>query len=182
MKTYIVLLRGVMPTGKNRVPMPMLRAAMASAGLRDTQTYIQSGNVIARSHLSQAALEMLIYDAIKKHIGADIAVIARPAERFRAILANSPFPRVDPSRLYFSLLASQPDLKLVQDFQATNFAPDQIRIADGVIYSLYATKLSDSKFDNNYFERKLKVTATTRNFNTVTKLIELSSPSPALVD
>jgi uncharacterized protein (DUF1697 family) len=175
MKTYVILLRGVMPTGKNKVPMAYLRAALAHAGLQDTQTYIQSGNVVAKSGLTQGALELLVHDVIKKRIGADIAVIARPAERFREVLENNPFRHADTARLYFSLLRSHPEPKLAKAFLATDFGPDQIRIVDGAIYALYATKLSDSKFVNNFFERKLKVIATTRNFNTVTKLVELSS-------
>ena len=175
MKTYVILLRGVMPTGKNRVPMAPLRTALHKMGLQDTRTYIQSGNVVAKSGLTQGALELLVHDVIKKHIGADIAVMARPAEKFRNVLKLNPFRHADTSRLYFSLLGSHPDPKLVKDFLATDFAPDQIRIVDGAIYTLYSTKLSDSKFVNNFFERKLKVTTTTRSFNTVTKLIELSS-------
>lgn len=51
--------------------------------------------------------------------------------------------------------------------------PVQHSIAAGVL-TLYASKYSDSRFTNNFFERKLKVAATTRNFNTLPRLVELS--------
>ena len=175
MKTYVILLRGVMPTGKNKVPMAELRAALAKAGFEDVQTYIQSGNVIAKSALNQSALEQRVHDVIKKRMGGDIAVIARTAEQFRHVLKGNPFPRAETSRLYFTLLDTRPDAKLAKDFQSTDFSPDDIRVVGDMIYTLYATKLSDSKFNNNFFERKLKVAATTRNFNTMTKLVELSA-------
>lgn len=175
MRTWVILLRGVMPTGKNKVLMAPLRAALGRTGLKDVQTYIQSGNVVAASDLSQAVLEKLVHDVIRKKLGADLAVIARTAEQFRRALARNPFPRADGSRLYFSLLADRPDSGLVKKFRGLDFSPDEIRVVDDVIYTLYATKLSDSRFNNNFFERQLGVAATTRNFNTMTKLVELSS-------
>ena len=59
--------------------------------------------------------------------------------------------------------------------ETIDFSPDQVQYWGNTIYTLYATKHSDSKFNNNYFERKLKVTATTRNLNTMTKLIAIAS-------
>jgi len=175
MKTFVILLRGVMPTGKNKVPMAPLRAALAKARLKDAQTYIQSGNVIATSRLPQSRLEQLVHDVIEKSFGGDIAVVARDAATFRKILTRNPFRRADTATLYFSLLAWRPDSALVKKFLCIDFSPDDVRIVDDVLYTRYATKLSDSRFNNNYFERKLNVAATTRNFNTMTKLVELSS-------
>ena len=48
MGTYVVLLRGVMPYGRNKVPMATLRTILSEAGLENVQTYIQTGNVVAR--------------------------------------------------------------------------------------------------------------------------------------
>lgn len=173
MKTYILLLRGVMPTGKNRVPMCDLRVALADAGLADVRTYIQSGNVIAKSDLDPIGISQLAHDTIKLKIGADITVIVRTAEQTKSIMTRNPFPNADSSRIYFSLLASPPASELLQKFLEFDFSPDEIRVVDDTIYTLYATKLSDSKFTNNFFEKKLKVSATTRNFNTMTRLVEL---------
>jgi uncharacterized protein (DUF1697 family) len=175
MKTYIVLLRGVTPTGKNRVPMDRLRAALDEAGLRDVRTYIQSGNVIARSHLDREGIERLTRNVIAKQIGADITVIARTPEQFRRVVARCPFSEKVSSQLYFSLLASRPSAAAVRELMQMEFAPDEVRVAGDTIYTCYATRLSDSKFHNNFFERMLKVAATTRNFNTMARLVELST-------
>jgi uncharacterized protein (DUF1697 family) len=172
---YIILLRGVMPTGKNKVPMADLRAALAKTELKNVQTYIQSGNIIASTGLGREETEQLVHDVIKKEIGADITVIARTAEQFSIIVEKNPFTDIDTSKLYFTLLNSQPDEERLKSFLSINFLPEQIQIIDEVIYTLYATRQSDSKFTNNVYESKLKVKATTRNFNTMNKLIELSS-------
>lgn len=174
MKTYILLLRGVMPTGKNRVPMAELRIALADAGLADVRTYIQSGNVIAKSDLDPTGISQLAHDTIKQKIGADITVITRTQEQIKGILAGNPFPNADLSRLYYSLLSSPPAPELLQKFHELDFSPDELRVADDTIYTLYATRLSDSKFTNNFFERTLKIASTTRNFNTMSRLVELS--------
>lgn len=177
MKTYVLLLRGVMPTGKNRVPMAELRAALTDAGLADVRTYIQSGNAIAASHLDHVAISQLVHDTIKQKIGADITVITRTAEEIKHVLAGNPFPDADPSRLYFSMLSSPPAPNLLHEFLEIDFAQDEIKVVGDTIYTLYATKLSDSRFTNNFFEKKLNVASTTRNFNTMSRLVELCVPA-----
>lgn len=164
-----------MPTGKNKVLMAPLRTALREAGLGDVRTYIQSGNVVATSPLSPSRLEERVRDVIRKDLGADLTVVVRAAEQFRDVLRRNPFAHADTSRLYFSLLASPPAPDRLADFLATDWSPDQVRIIGDAVYTRYATKHSDSKFNNGFFERKLYVAATTRNFNTMTKLVELSA-------
>ena len=175
MKTYAIFLRGVTPVGKNRVPMAELRPALAKAGLRDVRTYIQSGNVLAKSALGPAAIEALVHEVILKEIGADLAVVARTHPRIKRILESNPFPADAASRTYYTLFASAPAAARVRDLLALDFAPDDVRVIGDTLYTLYATKHSDSKFNNNFYERKLKIAATTRNFNTLSRLLELSA-------
>ena len=175
MNTYVVLLRGVMPYGRNKVPMATLRTVLAEAGLRDVQTYIQSGNVVARSELERAGIETLVHDAIEERIGARIAAIARTAERFRTVFEQNPFAGADSARVYFSLLDKHPDGEQREMFLLTDFSPDTVELIDDTLYTLYNTKHSDSRFTNSFFEKQLKVTSTSRNFNTMSRLVELSS-------
>ena len=154
--------------------MAQLSTALTKAGLKDVRTYIQSGNVIASSELTQAALEKLVHEIIQQSFGGDIAVVARTAAQFADILKRNPFADADGSRLYFTLFTTKPDKKLLSEFLSTDFAPDQVRFVENTMYTLYATKHSDSKFNNIFFERKLKVTATTRNLNTMVKLVALA--------
>ena len=179
MTTFVVLLRGITPTGKNKVPMAPLRTALTEAGLKDVRTYIQSGNVIASSELTQAALERRVHEVIRRSFGGDIAVVARTAAQFAGVLKRNPFADAEGARLYFTLFATAPDKKLLKEFLSTDFSPDQVRFTNNTLYTLYATKHSDSKFNNNFFERKLKVTATTRNLNTMARLVALAGAPPS---
>jgi uncharacterized protein (DUF1697 family) len=175
MKKYTILLRGVTPTGKNRVPMADLRAALSDAGLLDVQTYIQSGNVIAKSALAQSSLESLVHEVIFRKIGADLAVIARTHEQLKKVMEGNPFPLSAASRTYFTLFSAPAAAHLTEELSRLEFSPDSVRIGKDALYTLYATKHSDSKFNNNFFERKLKVSATTRSFSTASRLVELSA-------
>ncbi|MCU0494020.1 MAG: DUF1697 domain-containing protein [Chloroflexaceae bacterium] len=177
MQTYIILLRAVTPTGKNKVPMVPLRAALEQAGLQQVRTYIQSGNVIATTDASQAELEQLVHHVIAREFGGDIAVLARSTDQFRTILAHNPFPSADPAKLYFTLLASTPAEALVNPFLATDYSPDQVRLIGDVVYVCCATQYSDIRPNNGFIERKLKVVATTRVYNTMARLMELSAAS-----
>lgn len=175
MKTEIILLRGVMPTGKNKLLMAPLRAALQEAGLVNVRTYIQSGNVIAATPLAQSAVEELVHAVIQDRFGGDIKVLVRSAAYFKQVLENNPFQGADPARLYFTLLASRPEAALLDAFHGLGHAPDQVQVVGDMAYVLCATKYSDLKANNNFIERKLKVSATTRNFNTLTKLIALGT-------
>ena len=174
-RTYVVLLRGVMPYGRNKVPMATLRTILSEAGLRDVETYIQSGNVIAKSELERAEIETLVHDEIRERIGARISAIARTAEQFRVIFEQNPFVNVENTRVYFSVFQECPSREQRDKFLLTDFSPDAVQLIDDTLYTLYNTKHSDSKFTNNFFEKQLKVTSTSRNFNTMGKLVELSS-------
>lgn len=173
--SWIILLRGVTPTGKNKVPMAALRIALEEAGLRDVRTYIQSGNVVASSPLDRMALESLVHDVIAERFGGDIVVLARTPAYFAQALARNPFAGADPARLYFTLLASPPEPGLLQAFLAPGYAPDKIAIVDDMAYIECATKFSDMKLNNNLIERRLKLSATTRVYNTIAALIALTA-------
>ena len=112
-----------MPTGKNKVPMAPLREALTEAGLGDVRTYIQSGNVIATSEFTHLEMEKLVHDVIQKDFGGNIAVIVRTTKELTGILKRCPFTNVDGSKLYFSLLSTNPDKELLKEFLSIDFFP-----------------------------------------------------------
>jgi uncharacterized protein (DUF1697 family) len=173
MDTYVILLRALMPKGKNVVPMAPLRTALGEVGLADVRTYIQSGNVIARSALGQSDVEQLVHDVIAREFGGDITVLARSAEQFRRILAADPFPDAPPAQLFLTLLAAPPDPERVRAFLEPGYAPDEVRVIDDAVFVRVASSYSAVKANNAFIERKLKVAATTRVYTTVLRLAAL---------
>ena len=173
MAKYILFLRGIMPTGKNKVPMAELRTALEKNGFNEVQTYIQSGNVILSSTKTKAATEKLVEAIIKKTFGGDIPTIARTPKELEAVLNKNPFSKNYQAQTYFTLLADTPDKNKATDLLSLDFSPDEVEIIGANLYTRYNTKHSDSKFNNNFYERKLGITATTRNHNTLTNILAI---------
>ena len=88
----IALLRGVTPTGKNRIPkMSFLVEILEKVGLKKVKTYIQSGNVILETELSKGETAKLIHDTIVKEIGADLSVIRKEKNQLQIAIEENPF-------------------------------------------------------------------------------------------
>ncbi len=175
MKTYIVLLRGVMPVGKNRVPMAVLREVLTDAGYLNVRTYIASGNALVDSNLKPREIEKHVHDLIKKHIGPDLTVVVRTGVELLKVLDGNPFTKgYDISRVFFTLFAAAPAAAGVKELTAQDFGDEEIVITKQAAYLYLPGNAARSKLTNAFLERKLGVTMTARNFNTITKLIELS--------
>jgi len=174
MKTYIILLRGLMPTGKNKVLMTPLRQVLVDAGFVDVRTYIQSGNVLARSTLTGSQVEKVVHHEIEKHFGGDIVVLARTSLQVRQIFADNPFKDADTAKLYFTILESKPAQEKIKLLAGHTFLPDNFVVTNKAVYIHCPVAYGLTKLNNNFIERTLGVSATTRNYRTMAKLIELS--------
>jgi uncharacterized protein (DUF1697 family) len=173
--THVILLRGVMPTGKNKVAMAQFRLMLEQLGFTHVRTYIQSGNALVSSHLANQKIEEKVALSLKKELGADIKVFARTTSEFKKILKNCPFQNLKAENHYFTLLSEIPSSSAKKWFSEMDFSPDKMFLKGDMIYAEYSTRISDSRFNNNYFERKLSMVATTRNSNTMVKLLEMAS-------
>lgn len=83
----------------------------------------------------------------------------------------------DAKRLYITFLSEIPAEENVESIENINFLPDKFTIIGKEIYLCVANGYGETKISNNFFEKKLKVKATTRNWNTVNKLSEIASNS-----
>jgi uncharacterized protein (DUF1697 family) len=177
-KTYIVLLRGVTPGGKNKVPMARLREVLAAAGFENVRTYIQSGNVLVESQLPAKEIEKTVHDLIKKHIGPDLSVVVRTGAQVAKMLEENPFKKgFDISRVFFVSFAVAPPEEKVKDLLAQDFSPEVLAVTRNAAYMYIPGAYGRGTLSNNYLEKKLGVPATMRNFNTLNKLVELSGTS-----
>jgi uncharacterized protein (DUF1697 family) len=174
MKTYIVLLRGVMPVGKNKVPMARLRQVLTDAGFKDVRTYIASGNVILRSNLSPAEIQQRVHDLIKKYIGPDLVIVVKTGSQLQKILDGNQLKKDDMSRVFYTMFVKKPPAQKVKEFTAQDYSPEEIVFNNNVAYVYIPGNYTRSKLDNNSIEKKLGVSSTTRNLNTIRKLIEMS--------
>ncbi len=159
-KTYIVLLRAVMPTGKNKVPMAELRRVLSEAGFQNSRTYIQSGNALVESKLSPQQIEEQVHQLIKSQIGLDLVVVVRTRAELEGVLNNNPFKEgYDISRVFFVLFSKRPEAERVKELLAQDFGDEKLSITTDAAY-LYIPDSYGGKLSTNFLERKLGVSAT----------------------
>ncbi|MGZ6213790.1 MAG: DUF1697 domain-containing protein [Candidatus Limnocylindria bacterium] len=178
MTTYVALLRGINLGGRQRIAMERLRAVFVSLGHESVTTYVQSGNVVFTSRIEDAgALAAGIEQRIAEELELEVSVVTRRAGELVEVLDGNPFlrRRADPSKLHVTFLGDAPDESAVALVDADRYAPDELVVAGREVYLHCPGGYGRTKLTNAFFEQRLGVVATTRNWRTVTKLVELSN-------
>jgi uncharacterized protein (DUF1697 family) len=176
MNTYIALLRGINVGGHKKVPMAELRDLLTRSGFENVKTYIQSGNVIFQSSIDNTkALGEKIESSILNHFGFEASVIVRSRKQLHAIFENCPFPEEKKVNSYFAMLSEIPNKDLVKEAYEKSYENEEYKILKDCLYFYCANGYGNAKFNMNYFEKKLEVAATSRNYKTMTKLLELAN-------
>jgi uncharacterized protein (DUF1697 family) len=172
---FVALLRGVNVGGRS-VPMGELRDLFAALGHTDIRTYIQTGNVLFGSTRGDTvALADEIRGAIEAEIGHRVSVVLRtPSELGRVLGANPYATRGDTAPLYVTFLDGMPDAAACARLDAAVGSPDEFTVRGREVYVWCPTGYGRTVLSNEFFERRLKLAATTRNWRTLTKLTELS--------
>ncbi len=177
MTAYAGMIRGVNVGGHNMLRMDDVRAVCASMSLNEARTYLQSGNVVFRSARKDAGrLARDIEEGLRKLAGVDVKVFLRTAAEMRAVIAGNPFPvgpKRDPSHLVVMFLASEPAAEGKAAVVKANAGPEEVHFAGRELYIYYSAGMGRSKLSGTLIERKIGAAGTARNWNTVTKLLEL---------
>src|SRR5205807_500654 len=121
---YVVLLRGINVGGKTKVPMAALRDVCAGAGCDDVVTYIQSGNVVLSSKLSEKKLQATLEAAIAAGFGFGPAVMIRTASEMAAVLERNPYLDADESSVHVGFLHAPPDARTAQCLAGIDCPPE----------------------------------------------------------
>lgn len=175
MATWVVLLRGVNVGGANRLAMADLRALMTELGHAGVATYIQSGNAVMTSpRKDRAALAAEICAGIERAHGLSVSAILRTPRELRAALAKYPFGDGDGSQM-IAFLSDAPAAADVAKLEPDRFLPDRFELHGSDLHLLYPNGSGRSKMTLDYFEKRLRVKGTSRNLNTVAKLIDLAA-------
>ena len=177
MSTFIALLRGINVGGQKKITMTDLKKLFEVSGFTNVQTYIQSGNVIFESQNSNTkAIKNQIEKKVKEKYKFDVEVFITSNNELKNILRKNPFikKKKDAERFYVTFLSEKPDSVNISKLNETNYLPEEYIIDGNVIYLYFPNGYGKAKLNNNLFENKLKVPATTRNWKTVNMLFELS--------
>jgi len=179
-QTFISILRGINVSGQKRILMADLKSLYGDLKLKDVKTYIQSGNVVFKKEgkLSDFELAQKIETAIYKKYNFHVPVIIRSEEELKKIILSNLFLKeknIDVKKLHVTFLSQIPDKANVESINDIDFSPDKFILKGKEIYLHIPISYGETKLSNNFFENKLKVKATTRNWNTIIKLSEMAS-------
>ena len=176
LRSYAALLRGVNLGSHNKVSMSDLRELFEGLGHEDVATYVQSGNVVFRARGDAESLAAAIERRIERDLGLSVAVLLRDKTQLARIAAANPFAgkERDPTRLHVTFLAETAPRAAVRELAAGDFAPDALHVNGKEVYLHTPQGYGRTKLSGMFFEKKLGVVATTRNWRTVTKLTELT--------
>ena len=175
MARYALLLRGINVGTKNSLPMADLRAMLEEAGCTGVVTYVQSGNAVFTTKLGATKLTGAIEAALERFMGRPIATTLRTERELRAIVEGNPFGKVatNPAYLCVTFLGHAPAKAELAPLYAQDFAPELFRVAGREIYSWHPNGQSKGNLAPALAKLRLPGAVTTRNWNTVGKLLEL---------
>lgn len=179
MPVLISMLRGVNLGAHKRIKMDALCAIYRSLKLDDPCTYVQSGNVIFRTKESDLdALAGKIQKAIERKAGFSCDVILRTPAEFRSAIAASPFAKrrgIEPGKLLVTFLAAEPAPETHPTLQELNSKyPEELHLIGRELFIYFPNGAGKTKLPWSSVEKLLKVTGTARNWNSVTKMLEMA--------
>ncbi|WP_257462723.1 DUF1697 domain-containing protein [Archangium lipolyticum] len=177
MARYIALLRGINVGGNKKVPMARLRELLEGLGYTDVATLLQSGNAVFTSkEKNPAQIVKRIESAIAGEFGFEVSVVIRTRDELAAVIKANPLPGAEdaPSQFLVTFLSDVPDPKRLKEIDPAAYLPDEFRVVGREIYARFPNGMRDSKLANALGSLRLGVTPTARNWNTVTKLLELA--------
>jgi uncharacterized protein (DUF1697 family) len=178
MQTYIAILRGINVSGQKMIKMDSLKAQMEELGFKNVETYIQSGNIIFEyQKVDKSDLVKQIEHKIFEKYGFKVPVIIRTPQEFEHILSHNSFiisRNEDINKLHVTFLSELPAQELLNNFPKPENIADELVISGDHVYVFCPNGYGNTKLNNNFFENKLKVIATTRNWKTVIKLGEMA--------
>lgn len=181
MSTHIALIRGINVGRNKRVAMADLRALLSDLGYADVRTLLQSGNAVFTAPGSAASVATAIEEAMTGQLGVTARVLVRsPAQLGKAVDAD-PFGEraAEGSKHFLGFLDEKPAAAAVaavpQLGPDADTAPDEARLVAGHLYLWCPNGISRSTLWQVNWDKALDTAVTMRNWNTVTKLLELGS-------
>jgi uncharacterized protein (DUF1697 family) len=169
------LLRGINVGTQKRVSMQTLKELYSSLGYEDVRTYVQSGNVVFSAKGNNSYIKDRLEKEIQLTFGFGVLVFIRDRKEFATLVKNSPFKSRDETKLHVTFLSEKPSSVPVADLNSAKSGAEDFLLSGKEIYLFCPNGYGVTKLSNSFFERKLKVSATTRNWRTVNTLLELLS-------
>ncbi len=174
----ISFLRAVNVGGTGKITMAALRELAEDIGLADPRTLLQSGNLVFEAGgRTTAALENHLEREIARQLGVETDIMVRTARQLKATLERNPFPKEaqsDPARLHVHFLKKPAGAAAVAALNGAIKGRETVKGAGSEVFIFFPDGAGASKLTGAAIERHLGARGTARNWNTVTKLAEMT--------
>ena len=176
MGRQIALLRGINLVRTRRVAMADLRELMHALGYDDARTLLQSGNIVYTSSDAPAKAARRIEQAVERELGVDADVIVRTRDQIADVVARNPLAghATDPKRYHVVFLAEPPEAAALRDLDAAAYEPERFAVHGGEVYVWLPRGAQKARLGHAFWEKRLGVRGTARNWNTVEKLLAMA--------
>jgi uncharacterized protein (DUF1697 family) len=179
MPVCISFLRGVNMAGHNTIKMADLALLYKELGFRDAITFIQSGNVIftLKDEKAVSGTGSLIENAILKKFSFDVPVMMRTVKEISDIMSANPFldkENFDPAKMAVIFLHEKPQEDQIRKLADVDYPPDKFKVSGSEIFIYCPNGFGRTKLYTNFFEKKMDVRGTGRNWNTITTILNLA--------
>jgi len=158
---WVILLRGINVSGHKIIKMELLRNILEKEGFKGVKTYIQSGNIVLKSTISDATILIeKIQQLIEKEFGYQVPTMVRKHDDYLNIFINNPFKDYvfdEKEKLYIGFMQQVPDTALKTNLEVMSNEGETVKIIDRTAYIVYKKDGRKHYFTNNFIERKLKV-------------------------
>jgi uncharacterized protein (DUF1697 family) len=156
--------------------MAELRELLQGLGFGDVRTLLQSGNVVLTSDTPPEVVAQEIERGVEAKLGLRVEVIVRTRDELAAVIELNPLAEVvdDPKRYQVSFLSAEPEAAAIAAIAAADVAPERFVHRGRELYAWHPGGIQRSRLVKLISDKRLGVTATARNWNTVTKLLTLA--------
>ncbi len=175
MTAFVALLRGINVGGKNILPMQAFRELLTKLGCNEVATYIQSGNAVFRHSGNSAELPDLISTAIESKFGFRPSVLVLTLDEFDAVARQNPFATEASETKFLHVWfmrepATSANTARMGEFESGG---EKFLLTNSAVYLYAPNGVGRSKLAGG-MEKCLGVSATARNWRTVSKIREMS--------
>lgn len=182
MTHFVALLRGINVGGHRKMPMADLRKLHEKMGHTNVKSYLQSGNLMFDClDTERAILAETLEQAYEARFGFNTQVIVRKALDIVQVAQKCPIelaPDREAKFLHLVFLSNQPTAKAIAILMQYD-GPEELMVLGDVLYIYYTNGAGRAKLSLSLIEKRLNVMGTARNWNTVTKLIQLTADDGA---
>jgi len=178
MPVLACFLRGINVGGHAKIKMHALRALFVSLKFEEPQTYVQSGNIVFKT--AERNLDLMaarIKQAIEKKFACSPEVMLRTAAELRAVVSNNPFAKrnnIEPGKLHAFFLATEPGKNAKENIRQLAIQPEELHLKGRELYVYFPNGVGKSKLPWARLDKALQTSGTGRNWNSVTKVLELA--------